>query len=55
MDENKITECAKGILMERKKICEDSAYYFLKKLASKNNKSIVDVSRSIIEFTEVLI
>ena len=55
VDEIKVTECAKGILMERKKINEENAYYFLKQLASKNNKNIVDVSKSIIEFNEILI
>ena len=55
VDEIKITERAKGILMERNKVCEENASLFLMKLAKEKNKHITDISKSIIEFTELLV
>ena len=55
VDEIKMTERAKRILMKRKKISEENACSFLMKLVNEKNKNIADVSKSIIEFTEFLV
>jgi len=53
LEERKIIEKAKGILMQRKDISEDTAYQSLRKLAMEQNKKLVDVARSTIELSEL--
>jgi len=53
LDERKVVERAKGILMNRKSISEDTAYKALRKLAMEQNKKLVDVARSTIELAEL--
>jgi len=53
LEERKIVEKAKGILMQRKDITEDVAYQSLRKLAMGQNKKLIDVARSTIELSEL--
>lgn len=53
LEERKIVEKAKGILMQRKNVSEDMAYKSLRKLAMEQNKKLVDVARSTIELSEL--
>ncbi|MDC9715489.1 MAG: ANTAR domain-containing protein, partial [Gammaproteobacteria bacterium] len=50
----KAVEKAKGLLMQRKGISEDSAYQSLRKMAMDKNKRIVDVAESVINAFELL-
>lgn len=53
LEERKIIERAKGILMSRNNISEDTAYKSLRKLAMEQNKKLIDVARSTIELSEL--
>lgn len=53
LEERKIVERAKGILMSKKKVSEDEAYKSLRKLAMEQNKKLIDVARSMIELSEL--
>jgi len=53
LEERKLIEKAKGILMQRNNISEDTAYQSLRKLAMEQNKKLVDVARSTIELSEL--
>ena len=53
LEERKIIERAKGILMSRKNISEETAYNSLRKLAMEQNKKLIDVARSMIELSEL--
>lgn len=53
LEERKVIERAKGILMSRKDVTEDEAYTSLRKLAMEQNKKLVDVSKNVIEMSEL--
>ena len=53
LEERKIIERAKGILMNRKNISEDESYKSLRKIAMEQNKKLIDVARSTIELSEL--
>jgi len=53
LEERKVIERAKGILMSKKKVSEDEAYSLLRKLAMEQNKKLIDVARSMIELSEL--
>ena len=53
LEERKIIEKAKGILMSKKNVSEDAAYNSLRKLAMEQNKKLIDVARSMIELSEL--
>lgn len=53
LEERKVIERAKGILMSRKEVTEDEAYTSLRKLAMEQNKKLVDVSKNVIEMSEL--
>ena len=53
LEERKVIEKAKGILMQRKNISEDTAYQSLRKLAMEQNKKLVDVARGTIELSDL--
>lgn len=53
LEERKIVERAKGILMDRKNVSEETAYQSLRKLAMEKNKKLIDVARSTIELSEL--
>lgn len=52
--ERKLTEKAKGLLMQHKKFSEDEAYRALRKMAMDKNKRIVEVAESVISVFELL-
>lgn len=53
LEERKVVERAKGILMSKKNVSEDDAYKSLRKLAMEQNKKLIDVARSMIELSEL--
>ena len=53
LEERKVIERAKGILMSKKKVSEDEAYSSLRKIAMEQNKKLIDVARSMIELSEL--
>jgi response regulator NasT len=52
LEDRKIIEKAKGILMKQTKLDEESAFRRLQKLASKNNRKLVDIARALVEASE---
>lgn len=54
LQERKIIDRAKGILMEQRKLSEEEAYRTLRRLAMDQNQRLVDVARSLIAFAQVL-
>lgn len=54
LEERKIVERAKGILMESRNLGEDAAYKTLRKLAMDRKQRLADVARELIEFAQVL-
>jgi len=53
LEERKIIERAKGILMSRKEVSEDDAYTSLRKLAMEQNKKLADIAKNVIEMSEL--
>lgn len=53
LEERKIIERAKGILMSRKGVSEDEAYTSLRKLAMEQNKKLVNIANNVIEMSEL--
>lgn len=54
LEERKIIERAKGIIMSRKKLSEDDAYNSLRTLAMEQNKKLVKISEDVIAMSELL-
>ncbi len=54
LEERKILDRAKGLLMKAKNLREDEAYRMMRTAAMRENKKIVDVARSIITAAELL-
>lgn len=54
LDERKLIERAKGILMTHRGLDEESAYRFLRKSAMDHNRRIVEVAQSVLSLSEVL-
>ena len=54
LEERKLIERAKGILMKQSGYDEDSAYKAMQKIAMSRNMKIVDLARSIIAAAELL-
>jgi response regulator NasT len=48
LDERKVIERAKGILMKERDLSESDAYAVLRKAAMNENRRIVDVARSVV-------
>jgi len=48
LDERKVVERAKGILMKERGITEDDAYTLLRKAAMSDNKRVVDIAQAVI-------
>lgn len=53
LNERKVVERAKGILMSRRKVSEDDAYNSLRKLAMEQNKKLYDIAKNVIEMSEL--
>lgn len=54
LEERKIIDRAKGLLMESKAISEDAAYALLRKTAMNQNKRIADVAEALVNAAELL-
>ena len=53
LEERKVIDRAKGILMNAKNISEDAAYALLRKTAMNENKKIAEVAQSVITAAEL--
>jgi response regulator NasT len=54
LEERKVIDRAKGILMKAKKISEEDAYALLRKTAMNENRKIADVAQSVVTAAELL-
>jgi len=54
LQERKLIERAKGIIMEKRNIKEDEAYQALRKLAMDRNQRIADVAENVINVSKLL-
>lgn len=55
LEARKIIEAAKGILMQQRQLSEQQAFQLIRKSAMDKNKTLVEISRSILETAELLI
>ena len=53
LEERKVIDRAKGILMKAKNLSEETAYALLRKTAMNENKKIADVAQSVITAAEL--
>lgn len=54
LDERKLIERAKGILMQRQGLDEESAYRLLRKKAMNQNRRIADVAHAVLSLADIL-
>src|SRR5471030_866932 len=54
LEERKVIDRAKGILMKAKKLTEEQAYALMRKTAMNENKKIAEIAQSIITAAEML-
>ena len=54
LEDRKIVERAKGILMKQKNLDEEEAYKLLRKLAMDRNRKLLDIARQLIDVTDLL-
>jgi response regulator NasT len=54
LDERKLVERAKGLLMKARGLDEDSAYHTLRRMAMDQNRRIGEVARSVIGMADLL-
>jgi two-component system, response regulator / RNA-binding antiterminator len=55
LDERKIIERAKGVLMKQRNLDEEEAYRLLRSMAMKKNMKLADLSNQLIEAAKMLI
>ena len=55
LEERKVVERAKGILMRQRNVDEDEAYKMLREMAMKRNMKLADLSNQLIEAAKMLI
>ena len=55
LDERKVVERAKGLLMKQRCLDEDAAYEMLRSMAMKKNMKLADLSHQLIEAASMLI
>jgi response regulator NasT len=55
LDERKVVERAKGLLMKQRGLDEDAAYEMLRSMAMKKNMKLADLSNQLIEAARLLI
>ena len=53
LEERKVIDRAKGILMKAKNLTEETAYAMLRKTAMNENKKIAEVAQSVITAAEL--
>src|SRR5882672_184147 len=54
LEERKVIDRAKGILMKAKKLTEENAYALLRKTAMNENKKIAEIAQSVVTAAELL-
>lgn len=54
LEERKVIERAKGIVMSRKNVSEEDAYNSLRKLAMSQNKKLFEIAKNVIEMSEIV-
>ncbi len=54
LEDRKVIDRAKGILMKAKELTEDEAYALMRKTAMNENKKIAEIAQSIITASELL-
>ncbi len=54
LEERKVIDRAKGVLMRAKKLNEEEAYALLRKTAMNENKKIVEIAQSVLTAAELL-
>ena len=54
LNERKVVERAKGLLMAHRQMTEDDAYKALRQMAMNQNRRIVDVAEAVLSLAEVL-
>lgn len=54
LNERKLVERAKGLLMKARRLDEEQAYHTLRRLAMERNRRLADVARSVIEMADLL-
>ena len=54
LEERKLVERAKGLLMKARKLGEDEAYGALRKMAMERSVSIAEISRRVLEISDLL-
>jgi response regulator NasT len=54
LEERKVIERAKGILMKRKQISEEEAYALLRRTAMNENRKIAEVAQSVVTASDLL-
>jgi two-component system, response regulator / RNA-binding antiterminator len=54
LDERKVIDRAKGILMQAKNLSEEHAYALMRRTAMNENKKVIDIAQSIITASELL-
>jgi response regulator NasT len=54
LDERKVIDRAKGILMKVKNLSEENAYVLMRRTAMNENKKVIDIAQSIITAAELL-
>lgn len=55
LEERKVVERAKGILMRQRNLDEDAAYTMLREIAMKRNMKLAELSKQLIEASKMLI
>ena len=53
LEERKVIDRAKGVLMKAKKLSEEDAYALLRKTAMNENKKIVEIAQSVLTAAEL--
>ena len=54
LDDRKLLDRAKGILMQQKKLTEEEAYQLLRRAAMDSNEKIVDIARKVVDVSKLL-
>ena len=55
LQDRKVVEKAKGLIMQQKQVSEDQAYHAIRKLAMDHNKRLGEIAEQIIAASEVLV
>jgi len=54
LEERKVIERAKGLLMKERRLDEDAAYHVLRKQAMEQNKRLVEVAQALLTYADLL-